>query len=839
FWFRNPQTPATTAWTRHQYSAEDVEGHDVVLADLSGDTVPDIVQMYDASSLFHWYERPADPTAPWTPHLIWAEGIHAGFGPQGIGDLDGDGDNDVFRADIWLENLDGDGLRWAEHPVPFGDRVGPWGRGARSVVVDLDGDGDNDVVATECDMVFTHAAVLYNDAGDGSVWRRVDLPLTDPGLRNSLHSLQVADFDIDGDLDIFTVEQEDMRDVAEAAGEVLPAPRWFIWENDGAGGWTEHVIFDGNLGGHEAVAGDVDGDGDLDLASKVWLGYDGNANGGREHADFLESRLIDRLDDGRGLDGWLPPTGGEFTVVAGAIECRQGTGNTGGLLLSDREYGDFGLEFEAWPDWGVDTGVYLRTTADEHAYQLCIDYQPDNPLGGIYGAGFGTWDEWSATWDYTVLDESHVQGDPALFELADWAEIWRPGAWNRFRARVEGNPPHLEVWINDRKVTDRIETELRHEARGRIGLQVHEGAEEWPAGAVARFRNLKVYDLAFFDRVVRGGPSIRITAPLPGATFPVGATIPVRAEASGGETPVASVALYIDATLLAEFTAGPYEATWTGAPAGAHVIRGRVTNGAGETAEATVSFEVVAGPAHTVHLEAEEYDEMSGVTDSGTMIESCDDGDWIRFDDVDLGAGYRALFARVGKPATTAGRFEVRLDDLTTGTVVASLSPTGTGDWNDFEEQGTTATAVAGVHDVYVAFVGEWGVGNFDWFEFRDPVNLDPVVALTSPTDGARFAAGSAIPLAADASDPDGRVVALEFIADGALLFTATAEPFEWSWGDAAVGEHVLVARATDDFGAMTSSTSVTIEVAADGGADDSGGCGCRAAGPADGSGLL
>ncbi|MBN1773102.1 MAG: VCBS repeat-containing protein, partial [Deltaproteobacteria bacterium] len=26
FWFRNPQTPATSAWTRHQYSAEDVEG---------------------------------------------------------------------------------------------------------------------------------------------------------------------------------------------------------------------------------------------------------------------------------------------------------------------------------------------------------------------------------------------------------------------------------------------------------------------------------------------------------------------------------------------------------------------------------------------------------------------------------------------------------------------------------------------------------------------------------------------------------------------------------------------------------------------------------------------
>lgn len=71
-------------------------------------------------------------------------------------------------------------------------------------------------------------------------------------------------------------------------------PRWFIWENvDGRGGrFVERVIFDGKLGGHEAVAADVDGDGDIDLASKLWRPRPGNANGGRNHADFLENRLI-------------------------------------------------------------------------------------------------------------------------------------------------------------------------------------------------------------------------------------------------------------------------------------------------------------------------------------------------------------------------------------------------------------------------------------------------------------------------------------------------------------------------------------------------------------------
>ena len=90
----------------------------------------------------------------------------------------------------------------------------------------------------------------------------------------------------DKDLDVFTVEMEWI------AGARLP--RWFIWENaDGKGArFVEHVICDNGLGGHEAVVGDVDGDGDLDICSKLWRPRKDNAYGGRNHADYLENRLI-------------------------------------------------------------------------------------------------------------------------------------------------------------------------------------------------------------------------------------------------------------------------------------------------------------------------------------------------------------------------------------------------------------------------------------------------------------------------------------------------------------------------------------------------------------------
>jgi hypothetical protein len=66
---------------------------------------------------------------------------------------------------------------------------------------------------------------------------------------------------------------------------------------DGRGArFREKVILDAGLGGHEAVVGDVDNDGDLDICSKLWRPRPDNANGGKNHADFLENLLISRRD---------------------------------------------------------------------------------------------------------------------------------------------------------------------------------------------------------------------------------------------------------------------------------------------------------------------------------------------------------------------------------------------------------------------------------------------------------------------------------------------------------------------------------------------------------------
>ena len=90
------------------------------------------------------------------------------------------------------------------------------------------------------------------------------------------------------------------------------------------------------------------------------------------------------------------------------------------------------------------------------------------------------------------------------------------------------------------------------------------------------------------------------------------------------------------------------------------------------------------------------------------------------------------------------------------------------------------------------------------------PPALSPVV--TSPANGAMFTAPATITIGATASSSTGPVTKVDFYAGNALIGTATASPFTFTWANVPSGIYALTAVATDKTG-PTASAAITITV--------------------------
>ena len=295
-WYRNE---GGDSFSMHMYDStltKQQEIHDVIAEDIDNDGNLDIFAAGEKAGFF-WYQTSKIPGQIWErtviypEHTNWNPRVHGGFSPGGIGDLDGDGDKDIFLAVAWFENQD-NGKAWVRRPMDYPELFTgklPYGKSTRSVILDTDNDGDNDIVFSECDDIYAKVGIFENLKGDASEWKLNFLHQKADGKRCSLHSLRVADFNKDGYLDIITIDQEDMM----VNDTTLHSPRWYVFSNTG-NGWEEQVLFDIGLGGHDIITGDVDGDGDLDLVSKVWNPWKRSANRGISHADFIENLTINK-----------------------------------------------------------------------------------------------------------------------------------------------------------------------------------------------------------------------------------------------------------------------------------------------------------------------------------------------------------------------------------------------------------------------------------------------------------------------------------------------------------------------------------------------------------------
>jgi lysophospholipase L1-like esterase len=164
-----------------------------------------------------------------------------------------------------------------------------------------------------------------------------------------------------------------------------------------------------------------------------------------------------------------------WEVRDGVIRGTQDKPGNGGILLTDRKYRNFEISLDINPDYGCDSGLFLRSNEKGQAYQVMLDYLDGGALAGIYGEGL-----------------QGVRG-----AVPNWQAVWKRGEWNHMAARIEGDTPHIQVWLNGVKVTDWRDT-ANHlpdgAVDGMIALQVH-GGNRWIPGGYHRFRNISVREL--------------------------------------------------------------------------------------------------------------------------------------------------------------------------------------------------------------------------------------------------------------------------------------------------------------------------------------------------------
>lgn len=246
-WLENDGSPEDGGWTRH-FLGITGEPDLFYTGDLDSDGWLDIVVMYKGGPI-HLLKRLADPTDPWISAQI--TDIPAGMAGGSLGDADTDGDLDIVYGNRWYENPRPGGDPWADTWIWRTIDAG-WTIEARGVVADIDDDGRNDIVLSgeENDQ----GIAWYKGPTDpyGGTWIGAAVNSV---VYSLVHSLQIADFNSDGRLDIFAAEMHTSAD-----------KRVTLFEQGLNHTWIEHII--STVGSHNAKVADLDGDCKPDIAGK-------------------------------------------------------------------------------------------------------------------------------------------------------------------------------------------------------------------------------------------------------------------------------------------------------------------------------------------------------------------------------------------------------------------------------------------------------------------------------------------------------------------------------------------------------------------------------------------
>ena len=98
-------------------------------------------------------------------------------------------------------------------------------------------------------------------------------------------------------------------------------------------------------------------------------------------------------------------------------------------------------------------------------------------------------------------------------------------------------------------------------------------------------------------------------------------------------------------------------------------------------------------------------------------------------------------------------------------------------------------------------------------FEYNPGTNVYPSISISSPSNGSTYTAPATITITANATDPDGTISNVEFYNGTTKLGEKATSPYTYTWSSVAAGTYSITAVATDNLGAKTTSSAVSVTV--------------------------